>query len=117
MGLSAFLLAVANVFFFWGLGIYIRIQQGWAMAWAVGSGLVALVAAGVEVTWPEVADGWLGVATGVVTLGAVGTAGWLYWLGRERPDFTSTGHLFIMHAVLGGAATAAVWGLEWPLRW
>lgn len=116
VGQTAFSLVAANVLFFWGLGIYVRVKQGWAMAWAAASGAAMLVPAGWEVLRPETVDGWGAAGPSALAVAALVLAILHFWQSLERPDRRGTGVLLLIQAGLAAGAAAAVWMLDWPLR-
>jgi hypothetical protein len=116
VGQTAFSLVAANVLFFWGLGIYVRVKQGWAMAWAVASGAAMLVPAGWEVLEPETSDHWSAAGPAALAVATLALAGLHFWQSLERPDRRGTGVLLLVQAGLAAGAAAAVGMLDWPLR-
>jgi hypothetical protein len=116
VGQTAFSLIVANVLFFFGLGIYVRVKQGWAMAWAAASGAAVVVPAGWEVLDPEMSDHWIAAGPAVLALGALAVAALYFWQSLERPDRRATGMLFLIQAGFAVGAAVALGSLDWPLR-
>jgi len=116
VGLSAFSLVVANLLFFWALGIYIRVREGWAIGWAVWSGAAMLAPAGWEVMYPETVDAWSGGGPALLAITAWIVAGVHFWLSRDRPNLRGTGVMFLLQGLMAAGAAAAVVLVSWPLR-
>jgi hypothetical protein len=116
VGQTAFALVAANVLFFFGLGIYVRVKQGWAMAWAAASGAAVVVPAGWKVLDPEMSDHWIAAGPAALAVAALALAVLHFWQSLERPDRRGTGMLFLIQAGLAAGAAVAVGSLNWPLR-
>lgn len=116
MGLTVFSLAGANILFLLGLGLYVRVRRGWALAWAAGGGLAMLAPAGWESLAPATDDRLSATGPAVWALACAALASRYYCQSRIRPDRASTGHLLIAQAVCAASAAVFILLTNWPLR-